>query len=84
MSAGQQARRAERTAKQAAESGPIKTLGRVGLVAYGVVHLLVAYLAVRVALGSGARPTRPAPCRRSPSSRRAGSSSGCSRSAWSP
>jgi hypothetical protein len=55
MSAGQQARRAERTARQAAESGPIKTLGRVGLIAYGVVHLLVAYLAVRVALGGGAK-----------------------------
>jgi Domain of Unknown Function (DUF1206) len=55
MSAGQQARRAERTAKHAVESGPIKTLGRVGLIAYGVVHLLVAYLAVRVALGGGAK-----------------------------
>jgi uncharacterized protein DUF1206 len=39
----------------AAESGPVKTLGRVGLVAYGVVHLLVAYLAVRVALGGGGK-----------------------------
>jgi hypothetical protein len=55
MSAGQQARRAERAAKEVAGSGPIKTLGRVGLVAYGVVHLLVAYLAVRVATGSGAK-----------------------------
>ena len=55
MGAGQQARRAERTARQAADSGPIKTLGRVGLVAYGVVHILVAYLAVRVALGGGAK-----------------------------
>ena len=55
MSAGQQARRAERTAKQAADSGPVKTLGRVGLVAYGLVHLLVAYLAFRVALGGGAK-----------------------------
>jgi Domain of Unknown Function (DUF1206) len=55
MSAGQQARRAERAAKHAADSGPIKTLGRVGLVAYGVVHLLVAYLAVRVATGGGAK-----------------------------
>jgi hypothetical protein len=55
MSAGQQARRAERTAQQAADSGPVRTLGRVGLVAYGVVHLLVAYLAVRVALGGGAK-----------------------------
>jgi len=49
------ARRAERTARQAAGSGPVQTLGRVGLVAYGVVHLLVAYLAVRVALGSGGK-----------------------------
>jgi uncharacterized protein DUF1206 len=55
MSAGQQARRAERAAKEVAGSGPIKTLGRVGLVAYGVVHLLVAYLAVRVATGGGAK-----------------------------
>jgi hypothetical protein len=55
MSAGQQARRAERAAKQAADSGPIKTLGRVGLIAYGLVHLLVAYLAFRVALGGGAK-----------------------------
>jgi Domain of Unknown Function (DUF1206) len=55
MSARQQARRAERTARQAADSGPIRTLGRVGLIAYGVVHLLVAYLAVRVALGGGAK-----------------------------
>jgi hypothetical protein len=51
MSARQQARRAERTARQAAGSGPIKTLGRVGLVAYGLVHLLVAYLAAQIALG---------------------------------
>jgi Domain of Unknown Function (DUF1206) len=55
MSAGQQARRAEQAAKQAADSGPIKTLGRVGLIAYGLVHLLVAYLAVRVATGGGAK-----------------------------
>jgi Domain of Unknown Function (DUF1206) len=55
MSAGQQARRAERAAKQAADSGPVRTLGRVGLIAYGLVHLLVAYLAVRVAFGGGAK-----------------------------
>ena len=48
-------RRAERTAQQAADSGPVKTLGRVGPVAYGVVHLLLAYLAVRVALGAGGK-----------------------------
>jgi hypothetical protein len=55
MGARQQARRAERTARRTADSGPVKTLGRVGLVAYGVVHLLVAYLALRVALGGGAK-----------------------------
>jgi Domain of Unknown Function (DUF1206) len=55
MSAGQQARRAERAAIQAADSGPIKTLGRIGLIAYGLVHLLVAYLAFRVATGGGGK-----------------------------
>jgi hypothetical protein len=50
MSAGQQAQRA---ARQAADSGPIRTLGRVGLAAYGVVHLLIAWLAVRIATGGG-------------------------------
>jgi len=55
MTARNKARRAERTARQAADSGPVKTLGRVGLVAYGVVHLLLAYLAVRVALGAGGK-----------------------------
>jgi hypothetical protein len=49
------ANRAERTAASATRSGPIKTLGRVGLIAYGLVHLLVAYLAVRVALGGRAK-----------------------------
>jgi len=33
MTARNKARRAERTARQAADSGPVKTLGRVGLVA---------------------------------------------------
>jgi Domain of Unknown Function (DUF1206) len=49
------ARRAERRARQAVDNGPVKTLGRVGLIAYGVVHLLVAYLAFRVAVGGGAK-----------------------------
>jgi hypothetical protein len=35
------ARRAERTAAEAAESGPVKLLGRVGLVAYGTFLLLI-------------------------------------------
>jgi hypothetical protein len=48
----------ERTAKQAARSGPARLLGRVGLVAYGVVYLLVAWLAVQVAIGDGGRADR--------------------------
>lgn len=47
----------ERAVKQAAESGPMRLLGRVGLATYGVVHLLIAYLAVRVATGGGADKT---------------------------
>lgn len=43
-----------REAQQVAESRPVKLLGRVGLVSYGVVHLLVAYLALKVALDGGA------------------------------
>jgi Domain of Unknown Function (DUF1206) len=52
-----EARRAERraAARQAADGGPVRTLGRVGLAAYGVVHLLIAWLAVRVASGGAAR-----------------------------
>jgi hypothetical protein len=42
----------ERAVKQAAESRPMRLLGRVGLATYGVVHLLIAYLAVRVATGN--------------------------------
>jgi hypothetical protein len=55
MSAGQQARQVEQTAKRAADSGPVKAVGRIGLAAYGVVHLLVAWLAFRVATGGGAK-----------------------------
>lgn len=46
------ARSGELVAKQAAESAPMRLLGRIGLATYGVVHLLVAYLAVQLALGT--------------------------------
>lgn len=36
----------------------MRLLGRMGLATYGVVHLLVAYLAVHVALGTGAAPDK--------------------------
>lgn len=45
----------EHTAKQATRSGPARLLGRIGLVAYGVVYLLVAWLAVQVAIGDGGK-----------------------------
>jgi Domain of Unknown Function (DUF1206) len=43
---------AQLAARQAAQSRPVRWLGRIGLAAYGVVHLLVAYLAAKVAIGS--------------------------------
>lgn len=39
--------------RDAVESAPVRALGRLGLTAYGVVHLGVAWLAVQVALGGG-------------------------------
>jgi hypothetical protein len=42
-----------RSAAQAADSKPVELLGRVGLAAYGLVHLLIAGLAAQVALGTG-------------------------------
>lgn len=53
----QQGREAERVVRQATDSKLIKTLGRVGLVAYGVVHLLMGYLAALVATGRGGAQT---------------------------
>jgi len=55
MNAGSQV---GREARQAADSRPVKLLGRIGLVSYGVVHLLVGYLALKVALdGSASKKT---------------------------
>lgn len=39
------------TARKAADSKPLEVLARVGLVAYGVVHLLVGWIALQVAWG---------------------------------
>lgn len=50
------ARDAGDTARRAADSKPLEMLARVGLVAYGVVHLLVGWIALQVAwAGSGDR-----------------------------
>ena len=40
-------------AKQAEKSRPVQIIGRLGMSGYGVVHLLVAWLAAQVAFGSG-------------------------------
>ena len=41
------------TAKEVANSEPVKIGARIGLVAYGITHLLVAWLALQVAFGGG-------------------------------
>lgn len=45
-------RRAVQTGRSDAPGRLVDTLGRVGLVSYGVIHLLVAWLALRVAFGA--------------------------------
>lgn len=43
------------TSHEVTRSAPFQLLARAGLVTYGVVHLLVAWLAVRVALGNSGK-----------------------------
>jgi len=43
------------TAQQAGESDGLEHLARVGLIAFGVVHLLVAWLALQLAWGGGGK-----------------------------
>ena len=42
---------------QAADSKPVKLGARIGLVAYGITHLLIAWLALQVAFGGGGQRT---------------------------
>lgn len=44
---------ANQSVKQVARSRPVKIAARVGLLAYGVTHLLIAGLALQVAFGQG-------------------------------
>jgi hypothetical protein len=44
---------AQDTAREAADSDALEHLARVGLIAYGLVHLLVAWLALQLAWGGG-------------------------------
>lgn len=41
-------------AEQVGDSTTLKSLGRVGLIAYGVVHVLIGWLALELAWGTGA------------------------------
>src|SRR3954471_8840035 len=43
------------TAQQAGESDGLENLARIGLIAFGVVHLLVAWLALQLAWGGGGK-----------------------------
>jgi Domain of Unknown Function (DUF1206) len=55
MSAAQQAGTA---ARRATGNDAVRMLGRIGLVAYGVVHFLLGYLALNVALGEGGKASK--------------------------
>jgi hypothetical protein len=47
------AQSANTNAKQAARSRPVKIAARVGILAYGITHLLIGALALQVAFGQG-------------------------------
>jgi hypothetical protein len=47
------AQSAHRNAKNVARSAPVKTGARIGIAAYGLTHLLVAWLALQIAFGAG-------------------------------
>ncbi|WP_344428158.1 DUF1206 domain-containing protein [Pseudonocardia ailaonensis] len=49
-------RRSVRAGRSDAPGPAIDVLGRVGLVSYGLVHLVVAWLAVQIAVGAPERP----------------------------
>ena len=55
MSTQGRARSAMGTAQQAGESDGLENLARIGLIAFGVVHLLVAWLALQLAWGGGGK-----------------------------
>jgi uncharacterized membrane protein YidH (DUF202 family) len=47
------AQSANQSAKDVAQSRPVKVGARVGIFAYGITHLLIAWLALQVAFGGG-------------------------------
>ena len=46
------ATKAGRKAEQVGDSAPLEVFGRGGLIAYGVVHLLIGWLALQIAWGA--------------------------------
>ena len=50
-SASYAGKRAEEGARKATDNRWVKLVGRVGIASYGVVNLLIAYLAIKVAMG---------------------------------
>ena len=42
-------------AEQAGDSASLEALARVGLIAYGVVHLLIGWLALQIAWGAASK-----------------------------
>lgn len=47
------AQSARRSAKQVARSSPVRAGARIGIAAYGLTHLLVAWVALHIAFGGG-------------------------------
>jgi len=45
------------SARQVAKSRPVKAAARIGLIAYGITYLLIAWLALQVAFGTGGEQT---------------------------
>ena len=74
----------ESKAEQAGDSTSLEWLARGGLIAYGVVHLLVGWLALQIAWGRppAPAPTPPARWKRWPDNPSARCCCGWSRSAW--
>ena len=55
MTTQQPAREAGDAARQAGDSDALEHLARIGLIAYGIVHLLIAWLALQLAWGRAAQ-----------------------------
>ena len=53
----------ESKAEQAGDSTSLEWLARGGLIAYGVVHLLVGWLALKIAWGASGAPAPTPPAR---------------------